>query len=163
MRPDQPARKRRHARAKQHPAPAHAFHVRNAQLGQQERGAAIGAPGVFEDLDRDVRDVGDARLAGREAGVVEQDGRRAQLLEDVLMELAYVIVVAEVGLEGFGSDVVGGAQVGDEGGGGGGVGVVVDGEGAAEGGEGAAGGGADAAGGSGDKGEMIGEVFGKHG
>lgn len=137
--------------------------MRNAQLGQQERGAAIGAPGVFEDLNRDVRDVGDARLPGREAGVVEQDGRRAQLLEDILMELADVVVVAEIGLEGFGSDVVGGAQVGDEGGGRGGVGVVVDGEGTAEGGEGAAGGGADATGGSGNQGEMVGEVFGEHG
>lgn len=46
------------------------------------------------------------------------------------MELAHAGVGAEVRLEGFGADVVGGAEIVDEGGGGCGGGVVVDGDGA---------------------------------
>lgn len=162
MRPHHTARKRRDAGAKDHPAPARGLHGRNAQLGQQVRRAAIRAPGLLEDVDRDVGDVGDAVGAGGQARVVEQDGRRAHCPDDVPMERPHAVVGAEVGLEPLGGHVVFGAEVGDEGVGGGGGGVEVDGDGAAEGGEGEAGGGTDAACGSCHQGEVVGEVFGEH-
>ena len=92
--------------------------------------------------------------AGRDARVVEEDGRGAQGLDDGGVQAADSVVGAEVGLEAGG---------GDEGVGGRGVGVEVDGDGAAEGGEGEAGGGTDAAGGAGDEGKVAREIVGEHG
>lgn len=76
------------------------------------------------------------------------------------MQIPHAVVVAEVGLETFGSDAVFGAESVDEGVGGWSGGVEMHGDGAAEGGEGEAGRGADAACGSCYQGEMVGEVFG---
>lgn len=56
--------------------------------------------------------------AGRHASIIEQDGRRAQFLNDGLVQLSDTGVGAEVRLEGKGGDVVFGAEVLDEGGGG---------------------------------------------
>ena len=162
MRPHHTPRKRRDAGAKDHPTPARFLHGRHTQLGEQIRGAAIGAPGVFEDLDRDVGDVIDGMGASGQAGIVEEDGGRAHFPDDVAMEVSDAGVGAEVGLEMLGGHVVFGAEVGDEGVGGGSGGVEVDGDGAAEGGEGETGGGADAACGSCHQGKVVGEVFGEH-
>lgn len=101
-------------------------------------------------------------LAGGQARVVEQDGRRAHFGEHAAMQMPDAVVGAEVRLEMLRFDVVGGAEMGDEGIRGCIGGVVVDGDGRAEGGEGEAGGGADAACGSCHEGKMVGEVFGEH-
>lgn len=74
--------------------------------------------------------------ARRYARVIEQDARGAHCLKNGFVEMAHAGVGAEICLEGFGADGVGGAKIVDESAGGGAGGVVVDGDGAVEGGEG---------------------------
>lgn len=109
MRPHHPSRKRRDAGAKNHPPPSRLLHSRDTKLRQQVRRAAISAPGLLEGLDRDVGDVFHAMLAGSQTCIVEQDGWRAHLLEDILMQLPDAVVVAEIRLEAFCFDIVVGA------------------------------------------------------
>ena len=109
MRSHNAPRERRHARAENYPPPARFFHGGDTELHQQVRRAAIGPPGLLEDLNRDLSDVLHAVLAGRQACIVEQDGRGAHFSNDILMQFSDAVIVAEVRLEMFGFDVVFGA------------------------------------------------------
>lgn len=70
MRPDHTAIEAGHAGAENDSSPPISLHGGKTQLGQQERGTAVGAPRMLEFLDADLADRLDAAFE-RQARVVE--------------------------------------------------------------------------------------------
>lgn len=92
MRPHDPAGEPRHAGAKDYAPEPLLLHRGHAQLRQEKGRSTVGAPCRLEFFHGDILD-GLEHAFADDAGVVEEDRRRAQLLHDLCVQRARSFVL----------------------------------------------------------------------